>query len=722
MPSPFSIFTGSETTSGAVLALRCYKHMGCIPAAAILGHHGGLQVLESNWRKSASRLTDDIQNHPESVTEADVGLLVQRFRSDEFNFPSVTGGLVPQGIPADDMLDTRMLFSALVDADFLETEAHFDGDEQQPRHYRPKGPPLDAERALWAIQEHVSSLQNDSAAAPAIANIRRILREACLAAAELPQGLFTLSAPTGSGKTLSMLAFALKHAAAHRLRRVVLVMPFLNIIDQTANLYRKLFSLDKGFPEGYVLEDHSLARSAELDRTEESESRRLRRLLSQNWDAPIVLTTSVQCLESLMSNKPSDCRKLHRLAESVLLFDEVQTLPRELAVATLATLSRLHSRFGATVVFATATQPAFEHLDKPVRKLSLAGWKPRSLLETPKQSKPFRAAARRTVVHWEHQTPLKLDKLAERLASEESDQLLCIVNLKRHAQRLVELLKDRQVEGVAHLSTSMCPLHRQRALDEIKERLNPDNPRPVRLISTQCIEAGVDIDFPVVYRALAPLEAIAQAAGRCNRHGNRSQLGQVHIFKPLDDNGKAIYPPGYVQASQTTETFVNRALARGAPGEALINDPEYLGPYFRDLYVLTGIGRDAQQREADLHQAMLEANFRKVAKLYRLMPSETINILVPYDRVEFTRLIEQIHSENPRELGFLRRWIAAARPLTVALYRPRPESPIRTYLKPIYFARRPTVGDEPDWYAAGRDMTYDELLGLTPPTEYDGII
>lgn len=703
---------GNHTKAGAYLSLDCYKERGLIPAAAILGHHGGLQTLDANWDDWKRALEQQIKDHPQEVTEANVPLLVERFRSDGLSFAPVSTGLLPhKNSDSDNMLDTRMLFSALVDADFLATEAHFDGDAVNPYKHRPRGPELDPARALAIVQQYVNKLQTSGSAADNdMQAIRRVLYESCLSAGELPPGLFTLAAPTGSGKTLSMLAFALRHAMCHKRRRVVLVMPFLNIIDQTASLYRKLFNRTGGFPEGYVLEDHSLS-----DRTANQEpdddSRSFRRLLAENWDAPIVLTTSVRCLESLMSHRTSDCRKLHRLADSVIMFDEVQTLPKELAVATLSALSRLQGRFGATVVLATATQPAFEHLNEPVRKLSPQGWSARNLVQPEKQESMFSAAATRTQVHWEHKTAITLDDLSRRLGDDPSNQWMCIVNLKRHAQQLIHLLAERKVDGLFHLSTSMCVLHRQKVLAEIDERLSSPQPLPVRLISTQCVEAGVDIDFPVVYRALAPLDSIAQAAGRCNRHGRRSGPGRVHVFKPADE-GRSIYPPGYAQASEVTETFVNEALKRGVANEALIHDPEQLRRYFRNLYDLSGTGKNCGQVEKNLTAAIAQANFPEVAKLYRLISGDMINILVRHDSAEFARLLDMIRSDATRGPGFIRQWISAARPLSVSICKPKPDATIMTYLESIRFSTRPDSRDEPDWYAATPGLKYDERMGL----------
>ena len=712
---------GDHATAGAILALSCYKELGGIPAAAILGHHGGLDTIEADWRRWATSLAERVRQAPESVTEPDVKLLVERFRADGFDFPPVQDGLMPRGVDADDMLDTRMLFSALVDADFIETEAHFAGGEQEPRRYRRQGPPLQPQRALAALQAHLEMLGDASTASVDIARVRRVLQDSCLAASEEPRGIFTLSAPTGSGKTLAMLIFALKHAAVHGLRRVVLVMPFLNIIDQTARLYRQLFSTEAGFPENYVLEDHSLA-TAEVGGhgDEQSESERLRRLLAENWDAPIILTTNVQCLESLMSNRPSACRKLHRLADSVVMFDEVQTLPRELAVPTLGTLSRLSDRFGATVLFATATQPAFEHLNESVREIATAGWVPRSVLGVDGERELFSVSARRTLVQWEHGTPVALEEIADRLARDPSSQLLCIVNLKRHAQHLAGLLRDRNTEGLFHLSTTMCPAHRQRVLAEVQRRLAMGE--PVRLISTQCVEAGVDIDFPVVFRALAPLEAIAQAAGRCNRNGRLPRAGRVHVVKPLDDEGRVIYPPGYKQAAQVTENYVNRKLAEGVRSEAFIHDPDVLSRYFRELYALTGTDTRSDAQASELRQAMLEGNFGVVASKYRLIAADTINILVAYDEDEFKRLVRQIRSPERRQPGDLRAWVAAARPLTVAPYRPKKDWPTWQHLDPIYFARHPAADEAPDWWAALQGLKYDKVVGMEESEEWQGTV
>ncbi|MGH8527640.1 MAG: CRISPR-associated helicase/endonuclease Cas3, partial [Gammaproteobacteria bacterium] len=334
-------------------------------ALAIQGHHIGLQRLNKDGCSSFD-LQKITHNHPLQLSLSSNSLdeLKDRLAADGISRHQSQGTICGMDLSSriDRMLDIRLLFSALVDADFLDTEAHFEGGADG-KCYRQPGPPLQPERALEILLSHVKRLQVGTQADPRVAEVRAALHKACLDAAESSTGLFTLTAPTGSGKTLAMLALALAHARKHGLRRVVMVIPYLSIIEQTAQIYRDIIA--PHFGDEYVLEHHSLAgRGAEQNRTDNEgngteDPERRRRLLAENWDAPMVVTTSVQMLESLFSNRPSACRKLHRLARSVILFDEVQTLPASLAVPTLAALSHLAHAYGSSVVFYTDTQPAF---------------------------------------------------------------------------------------------------------------------------------------------------------------------------------------------------------------------------------------------------------------------------------------------------------------------------------------------------------------------------
>lgn len=704
----------------AAVGAKC----GTPAALAIAGHHTGLDYLIDDPARLQQTMLQALRDAPERFTEPNGATIQQRFFADGFTWPKVPRGLIPTGQLAADMLDVRMLFSALVDADFIETEAHFDGDAITPRRYRPDGPSIDFDQAIGSLDKMIQEIRCKAVPNP-MNPVREKLYEMCVEAAiRNTPGLFTLSAPTGSAKTLAILGFALHHARTHGMRRVILVMPFLNIIEQTARIYRELFSREDGFAPNTVVEHHSLAKDgdsdANNDQGEESDGvGNTQRLLAENWDAPIILTTSVQCLESLMANRPSRCRKLHRLARSVVLFDEVQTLPSKLAKATLATLSRLadpNGPYRSSVLFATATQPAFDVLHDEVAKLTRSGWRPLEIAKDAEQM--FAVAANRVQVTWRHRKPIELDELAAEVA--QKDRVLCIVNLKRHAIRLAKGLRRQTVKNVRHLSTNMCPAHRTAVLKAVEKRLKAD--RPVRLIATQCVEAGVDLDFPLVYRAFAPLEAISQAAGRCNRHSLRS-TEQVIVFKPVDDRG--LYPPGYGVATDVTETFLKSLEKRGIDldGTEIINSPERLRAYFRQLYGLSGLSTGIVPEEEELLKEISAGNFSKVAELYRLIKEDSINVLVPYDQATFDSLVDELHSEDSRQPGFLRRWMRRATPHAVSLFRPHGNEALWNHLEPVQFGRRRSEHSrDGTWFIASSGVTYDPLFGFVEPTLEDSWI
>jgi CRISPR-associated endonuclease/helicase Cas3 len=715
---------GQETgidhwSAGAWAAINQFKSVAA--AMAIHGHHLGLSQICNDFLNGLNP-AKLLNHHP-------LGL---KLSSDE-GVDSLLGHLKEEvGLPAAPtnplygprlmtsaaaMCDVRMLFSTLVDADFLETEAHFNPGPGGERSYRASGTELNAVLALQALDEHLDGLTRKPNASEDVARLRSDLLAACRAAARGPKGVFNLSAPTGSGKTLAMLAFALQHAATHGLRRIVMVIPYLSIIDQTARVYREV--LAPRFGEQYVLEHHSLAGTRPEgvanggDADNEDKVRRTARLLSENWDAPIVLTTSVQLLESLFANRPSACRKLHRLAQSVILFDEVQTLPPHLAPATLATLSHLADRYGSTVVFATATQPAFRCLEKEVQTLGGRGWNPG---EIARPDLSLFSRAKRTHVNWPDLTkPTTWDEIAGRLA--ERPSVLCIVNLKRHAIELLNRLKDLVgTDHLYHLSTSMCPAHRVAVLKTIRRRL--DDGEPCRVVATQCIEAGVDVDFPVLYRAFGPLEAIAQAAGRCNRRDKlpKSTPGEVHVFLPDETDGKRLYPPGvYGQAADITK-FV---LQNRGPERMDIDDPGLFEEYYRTFYDLTKVASADQGKARALAEAIRDQDFEKVACLYRLIPDGGINVLVPYDMAAYNRLADEV-----RQRGLNAEWMRRAQPHVISLFRhesgsgaSRPgRSTSSLPLEAVPIARR---GVSDDWFIYCLQGHYDSLLGLNPPATMD---
>lgn len=696
-----------HSSAGARAALEHSGGAARAVALAIEGHHIGIPRGSGTVESHICQL--DRQLAADTSTGADWRAMVRHMRADGIAPPHPSqfqSALCWEpGCGQDDaaqMLDVRMLFSTLVDADFIETEAHFNGDAIVHRRPRQNGLPLDADSALRSVLKAAEERRLHALATKNLLELRESIRRDCLAAAEYPIGLFSLTAPTGAGKTLAMLAFALAHAVRHKLHRVVMVIPYLTIIDQTARICRELFG-DLG--KLVIVEDHSAARTRGTPDNEDPTVRQ-QRLLAENFDAPIVLTTSLNALESLHANDPRRCRKLHRLANSVLLFDEVQTLPPHLAELTLASLSRLSQRFRTSVVFSTATQPAFEALDDAggVTRLSASGWRPREIVRDIHQL--FALAKDRYAVTWRLEVPTRWESLAIELRGHaETGPVIAIVNLKRHAVALVEALRIGKSDvPLFHLSTNLCPLHRERVLKEVFALLKEG--RPLILVATQCIEAGVDISAPVVYRALAPLESIAQAAGRCNRHGTDPQQGRVVVFVPEEE----AYPPGaYETASQHTRSFLTelRQVDGLDPDQHnILSDPALLRRYYRQLYQ-AGIHESARRKA--LLQATSERDFPEVARLYRLIEQDAINVLVPYDPQTFRALIRQVKIDGKLTRG----WITEARPLAVGVRRPNPDDEAWASLRALPDG---TPAHEADWFAPAEQAVhavYDRnLFGL----------
>lgn len=707
---------------GALEAFQSHQALGA--ALAIEGHHVGLQPASA----VAERLRQVLQGQSAfgpalRLSDPDRVRLLKRSADDGLTFTGSASPTVPLvqgtwGAAIGRMLDVRMLFSCLVDADFLDTEAHFNGTKEGKRQ-REAGPRLDADAALLRLEGHMSaSVRGRAAGSDDVAAVRSELWDAAVAAAQAPTGVFTLTAPTGSGKTLSMLQFALAHAKKNDLRRIVLVVPFLTIIEQTARIYRSVFD---GSGDHFVLEHHSLAglgveqSKTDAEGTAREDTERQRRLLSENWDAPIVLTTNVQILESLFSNRPSACRKLHNLRDAVVLFDEAQSLPQYLAVPTLAALSHLSTACHSSVVFATATQPAFDSLHDAVSRHAVSGWRPREIV--PDHRHMFERL-KRVEARWPQQDEtLDWPTLAERLSAGNTPRALCIVNLKRHAHALLGAMQG--VEGVLHLSTNLCSAHRKVVLETVRERLKPESMQPCRLVSTQCVEAGVNLDFPIVYRTMAPLDSIAQAAGRCNREGRLNalgQLGQLHVFEPASDarGRRYLFPThAYYQATEVT-----LSLLRQNNGALDLNDPEVFRRYYRQLYDLT----DPASQNKDLDQAIQALHFPEIAQRYRLIEQDAIQVVVPWsERMdEYEQLREQsLH-------GIDGRWMARAQALAVSVYRPKPGHPAWGVLPAAKLRRG---GESDEWFVLEDRLRhdparriYDNTVGLRLPDDLQVMI
>ena len=595
-------------------------------AFAVDGHHTGIPALNdaadgTPLRSTVSSFHDDVRRR-ELTGECpeDLPSLLTRLEKDGLNIPDYTPHPLPQDRWFEEALRTRLLFSCLVDADFLDTEQHFGSCEPDLRTV----PDLQAERALGTLR---AALGGKSAEGP-VNVLRRKLLEDCQRAACQPRGLFTLTAPTGSGKTLSSLDFALQHAIHHnnrlseedprRFRRIIVVIPFTSIIEQTARVYRDLFENVEELGPDYVLEHHSAVSPREEHRgsDRDAEEARLRRarLSAENWASPVVVTTNVQFFQSLFSNRPSDCRKLHNIAGSVVLFDEVQTLPTRLVPSLLSGVSLLVRDYGVTAVFMTATQPAFATAGKALPY----PWQPTEISSNPGGMAETMRRTRITLPG--PQEEVGWAELAGRLTS--VAQSLCVVNTTSDARALFRLVQASAPDGSFHLSARMCPAHRQQKLAEIRRRLDPLGNEPCRLVSTQLIEAGVDVDFPVAYRAIGPLDSIIQTAGRCNREGRQATPCPVTVFRPKDGGH---LPKGYEQVMKITESF----LARTSGGENCIHQPAFYAEYFAELYGLCGPG----SHEADpVFAASQEFNFPKAASECQLVGNETRPVLVRWGR------------------------------------------------------------------------------------------
>lgn len=491
-----------HATAGAQHAVNSHPLLGHLLAYPIAGHHSGLLDAMSNYACQDARLKKsdlpEIPQIPTDIASATIPPLPPFLKRDAFSLGFFT----------------RMLFSCLVDADFLATEAFMSPSQADNRNRTADGQLADISRLVDArINAFGIPSPNDTVAVQ-----RRKVVEDCRSKVSQAPGIFTLTVPTGGGKTLSSLSFALRHAIAHGQTRVIFVVPFTSIIEQNAEVIRGILAPLKTDTCTPLIEHHS-ALSPEKETTQS-------RLAAENWDAPVVITTAVQFYESLFAAKTSRSRKLHNIANSVVILDEAQTLPVDFLAPCLRVLQELSDHYHTTTVLCTATQPAIGHHETNF-KIGLRN--PREIIS---DTGSLFAALKR--VELEFIGPLPDAALASQLLA--LPQGLCIVNRRNHAQKIFRLLGSR--DGNYHLSALMCPEHRSAILHEVRSRL--DNGLPVRVISTQLIEAGVDVDFPVVYRSLAGLDSIAQAAGRCNRNG-RLPVGRTYIFEPEDQRGEAYF-------------------------------------------------------------------------------------------------------------------------------------------------------------------------------------
>lgn len=581
----------AHASTGALYAVEKLGPHGAILAYLIAGHHAGLPDFETDAAKGRAL---------REILQADNDLLREALKE---NIPdNILNGVLPRTLPLghpDDLhLWLRMLFSCLVDADFLDTEIFMSPDKAVNRisNVTPK-------ELLPCFNRHMESLQL-KAKDTKVNQIRSKILATCREKAAGPTGVYTMTVPTGGGKTLSSLAFALEHAVKHNKQRIIYVIPYTSIIEQTANIFRDIFK-----SLGDILIEHHSNTEPDKEGNENSWSR----LATENWDAPLIVTTTVQLFESLYAARTSRCRKLHNLVNSVIVLDEVQLLPPEQLNPIRHIIQSLNQYYGVAFVMTTATPTGFKEHISPFGKKLLQGISSEEIIDSPENYYGQLSRVRYKLPdNFSHSQ--SWDEIAEELIGHES--VLAIVNTRKDAKELWKIMP----KGTYHLSALMCAEHRSQVIKEIKERLKPERNEPTKIISTQLVEAGVDFDFPVVYRALAGLDSIVQAAGRCNREGKLDK-GEVVVFVPPTNPPKGIL-------SIAAHTAVS--ILAGFTGD--IHAPDAFQRYFEQFFSSVrehdkyGVLNKLQQAARDG-----QIQFRTAAQRFRMIDDkDTVPIFVRY--------------------------------------------------------------------------------------------
>ena len=587
----FVPFYKGHPTHAFVGAQWLHKHSveaGKLLAYCIAGHHGGLpnwndvsnSALEAKLQQQYPKVETphSVPNYPENLP----------FSSDSKRFGFQLQFFV------------RMLFSCLVDADFLDTEASLD---KMKSGWRSSYPEIDKLHGKFWI--NFKTLRDEADQTTKVNQQREHVLEDCLQAAELDPGLFSLTVPTGGGKTLASLAFALNHAKKRGKQRVIFVIPFTSIIEQNAKVFCDMLG------DNAVLEHHCNFLPDDSDWKT--------RLATENWDAPVVVTTNVQFFNSFYSNKPAKCRKLHNVANSIIVFDEVQAIPVEKLQPCLEVIKELSLNYGVTSVLCTATQPAIEFSEKFKSGL-------RDVREIIHDVPALFSALKRTEEIFVGK--LNVQEIANRLLAHE--QVLCIVNTRQQALDIFNALPES--DSNIHLSALMHPAHRTEKLDKIRIRLLPTTKMPCRVVSTQLIEAGVDVDFPCVFRAVAGIDSIAQAAGRCNRNGLSKTPCKVSVFEFPEESGCSFFRHAAESAAKLFVPFAGK-----------LTTPECVREYFADFFWKNEGRMDEDGIIENLCRPAQSGNiqFKDIAQ-FRMIKSATIPIIVALEEnaVELLRALE----------------------------------------------------------------------------------
>ena len=611
-----------HSTAGAQAILNATKTgVGLMMAYCGAGHHAGLP---------------DGGSSADSPDDSSLFARMKRTVPDYSQFYNAVNvpAILPKSAPPIRILGKggftasffiRILFSCLVDADFLDTEK-FVSNGAISRGGMESIPSL--------LKKLTDYLTKFNAPTNAINTKRNEILTTCLRKAEKAKGLYTLTVPTGGGKTLSSLAFALKHAAAHDMERVIYAIPYTSIIEQNAAVFREILGNKN------VLEHQSNFTFPDCKEEKETREQEKLKLATENWDVPVVVTTNAQFFGSLFANRSSRCRKLHNIANSVIIFDEAQMIPRDYLLPCVRAISELVWNYGCTAVLCSATQPALQGLFPPEIKCT-------EICENVPETYKF--FQRTTIVQ---SGEMSDTLLAEMMNTEQ--QVLCIVNTRQHAQNLYALLEK---EGAFHLSTLMAPAHRKEKLEQIRKRLKEG--KPCRVVSTSLIEAGVDVDFPVAYREEAGLDSEIQAAGRCNREGRRSKdESRVIIFSPEEKYC------GHLLASVQLQTDITKSVMRKYSN---ISSPDAIRCYFETTYHVSGEQLDRKKIVNALEDGAannFSFPFAEIAKEFRLIETDTKAIVIPAWPESQSLLQRFRRGEINREI------LRAVGPYCVNTYRP----------------------------------------------------
>ena len=587
--------------------------IGNLIAYCVVGHHSGLPDYGSSVDLDTegtlkARLKKNLEEY--SVYQKEINLDKIKFPEFKPLRPSTkTGGFTISFF-------TRMLFSCLVDADYQDTENFMTRGEKKRGGF---------DEIPWYQEQFNRYLEKFENPTNPINEKRTEILQTCIKKANYRPGLFTLTVPTGGGKTFASMAFALNHAYLHQLSRIIYVIPYTSIIEQNASAFKEVLG------ENNVLEHHSnfdwkpknLKSDPNFSDDQSNNAFEKVKLSAENWDIPVVVTTNVQFFESLYTNRSRGCRKIHNIAKSVIIFDEAQMLPLDYLKPCLFAISELISNYGSSAIFCTATQPSIERFMPGKVNFQELAPNPQELYQF------FKRVRVKSI------GKISDSKLMEKINSE--DQVLCIVNTRKHAKGLFDMLLD---EDRFHLSTLMCPNHRKKTIQEIKDRLQKSN--PCKVISTQIMEAGIDVDFPVGYRALSGLDSIIQAAGRVNREGKRKE-GIMHVFEVDSEFVKKT--PAYIQQGAVLAKKILRNFS---------DDPislQAIYAYYNELYQLQSEKAfDMKEIINCFERGIPEFDFKTAADRFNLIENSTVSVIIPYDEYA-ENLIHQLRfTEFPKSI------------------------------------------------------------------------